>query len=42
MAMRSDYEVMRDDQRRDAAISFAANLGANLVDKAATRYFSKQ
>jgi hypothetical protein len=42
MAMRSEYEVMRDDQRRDAAIGFAAKLGANLVDKAATRYFSKR
>jgi hypothetical protein len=36
--LRSDYEVMRDDQRRDAAIGFAANLGATLLNTAASRY----
>lgn len=36
--MRSDYEMMRDDQRRDTAIGFAANLGATLLNTAASRY----
>ncbi len=38
--MRSDYEMMRDDQRRDTAIGFAANLGATLLNTAASRYIT--
>ena len=38
LSMRSDYEVMRDDQRRDAAVGFAANLGTSLLNTAASRY----
>lgn len=36
--LRSDYEVMRDDQRRDALMSFGLNLGSNLITTAASNY----